>query len=119
MLDTKDIYWIAGLLEGEGCFSLKTTCNVASIQLCMTDEDVVRKFAALTNSKAYGPYNQGPRRKCSWRVFIAASDAAGLMMTLYKLMGVRRKLAIKQALADWKNIPPTLASISRNRKRFV
>lgn len=47
-------YWVAGLLEGEGCFGVYnikresgTTRQVYKIQILMTDEDVIRKLHSI------------------------------------------------------------------------
>lgn len=49
MIPTKDIYWLAGLLEGEGCFHLDRIRGtpVPTIRVKMTDRDVVQKVAAV------------------------------------------------------------------------
>jgi hypothetical protein len=106
-----DIAWLAGLLEGEGSFSVSVVREGKiqagkrrlQITLMMTDEDVVRRAAAIMNTKLYGPY--GPYKnsvKPCWQIHVGASRAAAWMMTLYSFMGERRRLAIEQGLREWK-----------------
>ena len=47
-MKTKELHWLAGLLEGEGCFTFNTYSPV--IMLAMTDEDEVRRAATLMKS---------------------------------------------------------------------
>lgn len=48
-MSEKELYWLAGLLEGEGSFSPGPTSapNSARISLTITDADVVARVAAL------------------------------------------------------------------------
>lgn len=48
-MNREDIAWAAGLFEGEGCFVLTKYPNRLSphAAMQMTDEDVVRRFAAV------------------------------------------------------------------------
>ena len=66
----EDIIWAAGLFEGEGCIT--TSRKSPTLQLQMTDKDVVAKFKKIINcgSKIYksdrNGYSSGinsPRRK--------------------------------------------------------
>jgi hypothetical protein len=43
-----DLAWLAGLLEGEGCFHFTRTAYVV---ISMTDEDIIERAASLMNSK--------------------------------------------------------------------
>jgi hypothetical protein len=110
MRSLKDIAWLAGLLEGEGSFSVgvvrkgrQAGKRRLQITLMMTDEDVVRRAAAIMKTKLYGPY--GPYKTCNkpcWQIHVGAAKAAAWMMTLYSFMGERRKQAIEQGLREWK-----------------
>lgn len=110
MLQVRDVAWLAGLLEGEGSFSILTVKKGRQagkrrlqITLMMTDEDVMRRAAVLMGATLYGPY--GPYQSCKkpcWQIHVRSHRAAGWMMTLYPLMGVRRREAIESALSEWK-----------------
>ena len=108
MLNTKDIYWLAGLLEGEGCFftsyqSNKPKYKYPRILLGMTDRDVIEKAAKILGGTVY-LVGEKKNRKRVWYVSVARThQAVGWMMTLYSLMGERRKLKIKECLGSWKN----------------
>lgn len=108
MASIKDIAWVAGLLEGEGCFSRrkgqKGNYHSPTIQLCMTDKDTVIRFAKITG--AYKVILQKHRTKANKKVFrcvIYGSRAVQWMQTIYPLMGSRRKQKLRECLFDWKN----------------
>lgn len=99
----RKIEWLAGLLEGEGHFRWDRRPVVI---LQMTDQDVVERAASILGVSVMGPY--APRsegNKPMWHCHAYGVDAAGWMMTLYSLMGERRKGQIKKALASWKSQP--------------
>ena len=105
-LSVKDIAWLAGLVEGEGCFTVDAKRPAyPRFRLGMTDFDVVRSAAFLLKSSIQ---NEPPSGLGSKRIYIlrlCGKRAAGLMMTLYPLLGARRKKRIRGILRDWKNTP--------------
>jgi hypothetical protein len=106
-LSLRNIEWIAGLLEGEGCFSLTPSRpGSASIVLGMTDHDVVQRFAGHLGCKVRttqpGNTALGKKRKPVYLTTVASTKAVGLMMTIYPLMGFRRKTRIREILLAWK-----------------
>jgi hypothetical protein len=106
-LSIRNIEWIAGLLEGEGCFSLNRSLpGNASIGLAMTDHDVVQRFAGYLgcNVRTEQPSNSalGKKRKTIYVTTVASTKAVGLMMTIYPLMGFRRKTKIREIVLAWK-----------------
>lgn len=107
MTKTTDIHWLAGLLEGEGCFS--STEGYPSIMVKMVDRDVIERAQAIlrpvvfrnggNDVRGYGPYDDTRQRQ--YVAKIAGRRAAGWMMTLYPLMGGRRQARIRNLLAMW------------------
>lgn len=94
----RDFWWVAGLLEGEGCFLLVTTkCKGhvyyhPRIDLAMTDEDVVARAAKILGGtyrrRKYKPKGKRlPVFKCS----IYSKNALQWMHRLLPLMGKRRQ----------------------------
>lgn len=110
---TKDIIWLSGILEGEGCFS---KCgNKITIQLQMTDKDTVQKAYKIFNSGgSITPYfgNKVKQNKTIYCITIRGDRAAMWMMTLYSLMGERRKEKIKSLLSFWKSYKPNYTPTS-------
>ena len=93
-----ELYWIAGFLEGEGCFfwTKKTFKHyVAANQVQREPLDRLR--AILGGSICWST------RIHSWK--LCGPMAAGLMMTLYPLLSPRRKAQVAGVLAEWKKRP--------------
>jgi hypothetical protein len=104
MISTKDLYWLAGLFEGEGCFTAKRENGggYPYIFCGMTDRDVIERIHKLIPSTVIEIKSKKLGYKPIWRWAIWGGKAAGVMMTLYPLMGERRKAKIKELLEKWK-----------------
>jgi hypothetical protein len=85
--------WLAGLLEGEGSFSLSGH-KQPNIKVEMTDEDVVRRAAALLGSRNISRRISNQGYKDSFIVRIAGQRAADWMVVLHPIMGIRRQSQI-------------------------
>jgi len=99
-MTTVDIAWLAGILEGEGCFQRKDS---PSISLAMSDEDVVRKVASLFKRPVNTKKKEFSYHKTQFIVTIHGTAAIEWMFTIYSLMGWRRRRAIIEAIELWKN----------------
>lgn len=108
--------WLAGLLEGEGCFLVRKSGGYkgsVSISLQMTDEDVVKKVADLFGTKIYGPHGPyGASKLKTWQTLIVGYEAANLMRTLLPYLGKRRREKVESLLEHQK----TLRDFSPNKK---
>jgi hypothetical protein len=114
LISTRDIMWLAGLLEGEGCF--RWNVDTAHISLRMSDRDVVERAHRLLGA-TQGIVVQEPERKpginskrTMYRVQICGKRAMGWMMTLYPLMGERRRAKIRDVIATWRGRPVSNAA---------
>ncbi len=105
MISTKDIAWLAGLLEGEGCFRIRDGRTTPLILLGMTDSDVVDRAAALLGSHDLHVYESPVGHKTQFRLRVGGRKAAAWMMTIYPLMGERRQAKIRETLATWRSAP--------------
>ena len=102
-ITSRDVAWLAGLLEGEGCFFSRKNRPTPVIQLCMTDPDVVIRAAALLRcNRVIRCKNDTRGGKALYRTVLFGRDAVGWCMTLYPLMGVRRQQKIKEMIEKWK-----------------
>ena len=117
---TRDIDWLAGFLEGEGCFSIhnKRSAPSPSISFKSTDYDVARKVANMLDTPLHGPELR-PRAKPIWQCHCVGTRAAEWMMTLWILMGKRRRERIKEILTVWRQRPTSKLSVKKNRNRFI
>lgn len=100
-ITARQLEWAAGIMEGEGYFGIRRGKDL-TIQLTMTDKDVVDKFAAIFNfgSKKERKLPSG-KVAYSW-TSTNQRQTAGLMMTLLTLMGKRRAEKIVMCLQAWK-----------------
>lgn len=112
MIETKNLYWLAGLLEGDGSFFKATNQGSPNAKIIVTmvsiDRDTVERVHHLTGiGTISGPYSSNRRyHKPIWRWSVQKqSDAAALMMTLYPLMHPRRQKQIRECIETWKHIP--------------
>lgn len=104
MPQSHEIHWLAGLLEGEGHFDYHQ--RQARIRLNMTDLDVVQKARNLINPKVKISERTDPKNphyKLQYCIDIGNNLAIQWMMTIYSLMGSRRKEEIRNVLLGWKN----------------
>jgi len=93
-----DIIWLAGIIEGEGCFS----DVYPIIQLQMTDKDVVERVASLFDRPLRAWQSKTTGLKRVYICNVSGTDAISWMMTLYSEMGTRRRGQIKEAINKWK-----------------
>ena len=114
---TRDIIYLAGLLEGEGCFRYESRRVGPSIVLGMTDKDVVEKAALLLGS---GVVMRKLHPDKLWKPCyiskVHGRAAAGWMMTLYPLLGERRQAKIREVLTKWKLDPPYVRAYRPQRR---
>lgn len=88
-----DIAWAAGLIEGEGCFTLHSKHHPYFL-LDMCDLDVLEKFNKIfPQSNLRGPYVDAkrPDYKNRYRVDAFGPKCIEIMNAVYPYMGTRRK----------------------------
>lgn len=103
MKTVKELAWLAGILEGEGAFMMHG--GTSSISLQSTDKDIVEKAAAILGTKLQGD-SWKPKGKASykavWTCRVYGTTAIGWMMTLFILMGERRRAKIREIIFKWR-----------------
>lgn len=103
MRSTKEIAWAAGLVEGEGCLSWNG--RSPSLHVSSTDRDVLERFALLTRVRVRGPIAKANAKKPQFQASVGGPMAAAWMMTLYPMLGARRKAKAREVIAAWKSRP--------------
>ena len=105
-VSARDIAWLAGLLEGEGNFRLTKAWNERFypwIALKMTDADVVSKAQRLLGVGSFAiSMPHLPHHKVQYRTVATGASAVGWMMTIYGLLGERRRGQIRKVLSHWR-----------------
>lgn len=103
--DPVDIAWVAGIIEGEGCFNIRRTAGKYPLAICsvsMTDFDVIQRLHEVTGIGRVGSLRvdkRGSQRKPTLNWTVAKKrDMARLMLAVYPLMGERRRKKIAEAI---------------------
>lgn len=108
MSEVKELHWAAGFLEGDGYFSSSLSRANDLVGATCADRDILEKLQHLfggnirkVSGKGLGPLTK--KTIYSWRLH--SIKAIALMMTLYTLMGERRREKIRSILAAWRSRP--------------
>lgn len=101
MIETKQIYWIAAFLDGEGYFGF-TAGPV--ITVCSTDLDTIQRYDSIVKSS--GSILKVDKRSGShrdqYKLSMYGNRAVSWMMTIFSLMSKRRQDKIKEIINNWK-----------------
>lgn len=107
--------WVAGLLEGEGCFtghkSIKEPSKHYRIAVCMTDVDVLEMLAEITGAGSVRAVREtvalaerlGKKPLYAWHSH-RILDVRDICLQIYPWMGVRRKSRIDEILRATESI---------------
>lgn len=105
------IEWVAGLLEGEGCFTIHRHPRKAPVvELSMTDRDAVERVAEFFshgNITTDVSHDRSTRRKRRWRWSLYGKRAAAAMYQLYPHLCERRRARIVEVLSECQYPMPT------------
>jgi len=100
-----EIVWLAGLLEGEGCFGVKKGTKGGSrpclrLQLQMSDRNVVERAAHFLegNAKTCSPRKKHPEWSIMHFVEVNGAKAERAMAWILPYMGERRTQRITESL---------------------
>lgn len=98
----KQIGWIAGILEGEGTFSCLDNGTAPLIKIAMVDRDVIDRVAEILDYNGTISEDITSSYKPIFTIQLYGNSAIQWMMTIYCLMGQRRKEKIRSILTLWK-----------------
>ena len=114
-----EMLWLAGLLEGEGCFWGYTRGKYfqPGISLAMTDRDVVDRAASLLGTRSFAASRDKRRvAKPMWRCAVQSAPAARWMADLHEHMGERRRAKIESVLREYAEYQPPMRKSSTWKK---
>ena len=94
-----ELAWLAGLLEGEGCFSYRRDRDIPTVEVKMTDLDVINRVARLMGRTVTPIPAQREGYQPQYRARIQGEPARELMRRLQPHMGKRRAARIAELLA--------------------
>jgi len=105
-ISREDLAWVTGLYEGEGCCSVRVHKPDGgyypgpAIQINMTDEDILRRAQEITGMGSVTGPRARPPHKPLWTWSIGAFEQVqALIAMMWPMLGIRRKLQAKAALA--------------------
>ena len=90
----EEIAWLAGLLEGEGCFGI--TCT-PTIWLGMCDEDIVKKVALMFEATCR-ERKVMPGHSRAYATQVCGEKGKQIMLAILPYMGIRRSAKIREVL---------------------
>lgn len=110
MATVKDLGYLAGIIDGEGCLQLRDNHNKGRrfyprITVKMTDLDVLQKCQRITGAGNIRPIKNVPlgyKPQWSWTVE-KGRDASAILMTIYSMMSARRQEKIVEILRGWRS----------------
>lgn len=115
MLQEKELYWLAGLLEGEGYFQTKKKTSPL-IALEMTDEDIMKRVCSLIGTSYCKPKVRKPTHKQSFKTTLKGAKAIDLMKQILPIMGERRAQRIRECIDSYTLAPKGLITLSQKEE---
>lgn len=103
MVSNHNMAWVAGILEGEGCFYLNKKANapVCRVQVLMSDEDVINKLAETTGCGSVYRLTKKPNRKQVWGWTVAKQlDVHDILLRVKPYMMARRRAKLDELLQE-------------------
>ena len=110
-----ELYYVAGLLEGEGCFTWQNSNRKGKkrffggllIDIKMSDRDIIERYRQISGATAKIQVHKAANVRCrtQYGQRISGYAAANLMRLLLPLMGTRRSKKITSLLDYWDNRP--------------
>jgi hypothetical protein len=99
-IETHELHWLAGLLEGEGSFMPGPPSNsrMPIIAVAMNDADVMSRIGRIFGRKVQLVRPRSPRWQQSYYLRVQGAKAVAWMTLLRPLMGERRQAQIDRAL---------------------
>jgi hypothetical protein len=116
-MERKDLYWLAGLLEGEGSFQrpMPSEPKYPRLTLSMNDLDIVQKVGTFFGRKyIYTRKHSNVDWHDTYSTMTKGKRAIQFMWDLYPLMGERRKQQIENAIGS----KPTTEYVSTDEDWF-
>lgn len=106
-----EIYWVAGFLEGEGCFGWygenrklpnrrKKWLGYPAVVVGQNDPEPLERLAAtFPGTIRFNSFNRGGKEHYEYRVI--NESAIDIMVAVFPLMSVRRQEKIKEVVANY------------------
>ena len=102
----KDLYYIAGLLEGEGSFTSthSNTARYISIKIKMTDKDIIDWVADMWETTVYMQEYDNHWKTSYTTQLRRKAECIEFLKLIHPLMGTRRSQRIQEILEEFDNV---------------
>jgi len=112
-ISASEVAWVAGILEGEGCWIRKANKCQWWIAVRMTDEDVIRRLPALTGVGTVTSEVSKRGHKTTWTWWVAIRlHREWLTLQVWAWLGTRRRARIREL---WPEVEAHATSIAAMR----
>lgn len=104
-VDVRDLHWAAGFLEGEGCFHFSKAKHLQVSVAQVNKEPLDRLRRVFGGGSIYlhrHDKEDHPNWNAIYRLSFVGNRAAGICMTLFPMMTIKRQGQIRVALNGWK-----------------
>lgn len=97
--------WLAGLVEGEGCFTMIKRARADGVTqyvrfiIVMTDKDVMERVSRLLGQKIHAVSGEKEHHKTKYQLDLTGQRAVDFAAAMRPLMGKRRQTKIDELLA--------------------
>lgn len=98
-MTTAETAYVAGLLEGEGCFDFNRLPQYPRVRVEMSDADVIERLQALVGGRVTVPAQRQAHHRSTKLLTINGAAARDLMRAVRPWMGRRRRSRIETLLA--------------------
>ena len=103
MIQTEALWWIAGFLEGEGSFIIRPNRPTAIVGTGQVQREPLERLRQYLGGWINpNRHKSTARAKPYWNWTLSGAQAAGLCMTIYRLMSPRRQEQIRKVMAQWR-----------------
>ena len=104
MIETWEIYWAAGFIEGEGSFAAAGKYRTAPVlSVSQVNPEPLYRLKAIFGGSVNGPYHhKNPKHEPFFRWVIGSIAGVEVMMTILPLMSEKRQQQIKRVIEVWR-----------------
>lgn len=102
-LEEKELYWLAGLLEGEAYFAPQTNKSYTKIVLQMTDEDIIYKVSKIFEVSYFKCKKRETHHKDSFVTTLRGKKALNLLQQINPIMSNRRQAKIQECIEAYQD----------------
>lgn len=96
--DAVELAWLAGIIEGEGCFYVNRKDKCPMIRVKMGDRDVVERVAGMWGSSVGFAKDNRRNHSDMYTASVYGHAALAWMRKVYAMMGLRRKAKVLEIL---------------------